>query len=241
MDDELIPDLVEAWCEPGYSEPIYFGKLIVPRDFLTFFNFKTKGKEWVVEFRITVDEDGVPVVEHVLIRGNVERWKLKLVEQHRFQLVEIAFKVVVKTRLPKYMLRKEYEHYGIAGVATLRAFDVIGMTDSNPVLMELPTHLKGVPTDFVRYWGGKTEPVTAKEIKALLKEVSTRSRKKITKSFLKEVADLYRWAEKNGQNPHDVIMNAKGCKHRTSVEWVQKCRNPENNLLPKTKQGKKKI
>jgi hypothetical protein len=238
MDDELIPDLVGAWCEPAESEPVYFGKLIVPRDFLTFFNFKTKGKEWVVEFRITVNEDNVPVVEHVLISGNVERWKLKLVEQHRFQLVEIAFKVVVKTRVPRYMLREEYTP---ETVATLRAFSLLGMPERNPILMELPTHLKGEPADFIRYWGGRNEPVTAKEIKTLLKEVSTRSRKRITKAFLKEIADLYRLAEKNGQNPHDVIMNAKGCKHRTSVEWVQKCRTPEMNLLPPTQQGKKKI
>jgi hypothetical protein len=238
MDDELIPDLVGAWCEPADSEPVYFGKLIVPRDFLTFFNFKTKGKEWGVQFRITVNEDNVPVVEHVLISGNVERWKLKLVEQHRFSLVEIAFKVVVKTRVPRFMLREEYS---VETIATLRALDLLGMPDSNPILMELPTHLKGEPADFIRYWGGKNEPVTAKEIRALLKEVSTRSRKRITKAFLKEVADLYRLAEKNGQNPHDVIMNAKGCKHRTSVEWVQKCRTPEMNLLPPTQQGKKKI
>jgi hypothetical protein len=41
-DLRLIPGLVEAWIEPGQSEPIKYGERIIPELFTALFIFKDK-------------------------------------------------------------------------------------------------------------------------------------------------------------------------------------------------------
>jgi hypothetical protein len=152
-----------AWSEPGQSEPTYLGKHIVPKTFDTIFMFKENGdKDWTAIFTVSVSDLGTPTLDSVVIRQGVDRWKIKLIEQYRYTLLEMALKIVVKTRTPQIMLESEYSPLA---VSVMRAMAKMGVESSNPVVMELPTHLKGVPTTFVRYWDGKADPLTRSELR----------------------------------------------------------------------------
>jgi hypothetical protein len=175
VDKELeafVPGLFMAWAEPGQSEPTYLGSYIVPKTFDTIFMFKERDdKDWLATFTISISDLGTPSLDSVTIRNGVDRWKIKLIEQYRYTLLELALKIVVKTRTPHIMLESEYS---LSAVSLARAMAKLGVGNTDPVLMELPTHLKSVPTKFVRYWDGKADPLTVGELKELAK------RKKIT-------------------------------------------------------------
>jgi len=236
VDKELkafVPGLFMAWAEPGQSEPTYLGKHIVPKTFDTFFMFKEKDdKDWTVIFTVSVSELGTPTLDSVVIRSGVDRWKIKLVEQYRYTLLEMALKIVVKTRTPQIMLESEYSP---VAVSVMRAMAKMGVESSNPVVMELPTHLKGVPTKFVRYWDGKAEPLTRSELSDLTKTINTTLRKQITPKYLKHIADVYTQAVQNDKNPIQAIMDSERVKHRTASDYATKAR--KLGLLPETKPG----
>jgi len=236
VDKELkafVPGLFMAWAEPGQSEPTYLGKHIVPKTFDTFFMFKEKDdKDWTVIFTVSVSELGTPTLDSVVIRNGVDRWKIKLVEQYRYTLLEMALKIVVKTRTPQIMLESEYSP---VAVSVMRAMAKMGVESSNPVVMELPTHLKGVPTKFVRYWDGKAEPLTRSELSDLTKTINTTLRKQITPKYLKHIADVYTQAVQNDKNPIQAIMDSERVKHRTASDYATKAR--KLGLLPETKPG----
>lgn len=236
MDKELkafVPGLFMAWAEPGQSEPTYLGRHIVPKTFDTIFMFKEKDdKDWTVIFTISVSDLGTPSLDSVVIRQGVDRWKIKLIEQYRYTLLEMALKIVVKTRTPQIMLESEYSPLA---VSVMRAMAKMGVESSNPVLMELPTHLKGVPTKFVRYWDGKADPLTRSELSDLTKTINTTLRKQITPKYLKHIADVYTQAVKDGKNPIQAIMDSERVKHRTASDYATKAR--KLGLLPETKPG----
>lgn len=236
MDKELkafVPGLFMAWAEPGQSEPTYLGRHIVPKTFDTIFMFKEKeDKDWTVIFTVSVSDLGTPSLDSVVIRQGVDRWKIKLIEQYRYTLLEMALKIVVKTRTPQIMLESEYSPIA---VSVMRAMAKMGVESSNPVLMELPTHLKGVPTKFVRYWDGKADPLTRSELSDLTKTINTTLRKQITPKYLKHIADVYTQAVKDGKNPIQAIMDSERVKHRTASDYATKAR--KLGLLPETKPG----
>ena len=236
MDKELkafVPGLFMAWAEPGQSEPTYLGRHIVPKTFDTIFMFKEKDdKDWTVIFTVSVSDLGTPSLDSVVIRQGVDRWKIKLIEQYRYTLLEMALKIVVKTRTPQIMLESEYSPLA---VSVMRAMAKMGVESSNPVLMELPTHLKGVPTKFVRYWDGKADPLTRSELSDLTKTINTTLRKQITPKYLKHIADIYTQAVKDGKNPIQAIMDSERVKHRTASDYATKAR--KLGLLPETKPG----
>lgn len=236
MDKELkafVPGLFMAWAEPGQSEPTYLGKHIVPKTFDTFFMFKEKDdQDWTVTFTVSVSELGTPTLDSVTIRNGVDRWKIKLIEQYRYTLLEMALKIVVKTRTPQIMLESEYSPLA---VAVMRAMAKMGVESSNPVEMELPTHLKGVPTKFVRYWDGKADPLTRSELSDLTKTINTTLRKQITPEYLQHIADVYTQAVQNGKNPIQAIMDTERVKHRTASDYATKAR--KLGLLPETQPG----
>ena len=236
MDKELkafVPGLFMAWAEPGQSEPTYLGRHIVPKTFDTIFMFKEKDdKDWTVIFTVSVSDLGTPSLDSVVIRQGVDRWKIKLIEQYRYTLLEMALKIVVKTRTPQIMLESEYSPFA---VSVMRAMAKMGVESSNPVLMELPTHLKGVPTKFVRYWDGKADPLTRSELSDLTKTINTTLRKQITPKYLKHIADIYTQAVKDGKNPIQAIMDSERVKHRTASDYATKAR--KLGLLPETKPG----
>lgn len=236
MDKELqafVPGLFMAWAEPGQSEPTYLGKHIVPKSFDTFFMFKEKDdQDWTVIFTVTVSDLGTPTLDSVVIRHGVDRWKIKLIEQYRYTLLELALKIVVKTRTPQIMLESEYSPLA---VSVMRAMAKMGVESSNPVVMELPTHLKGIPTKFVRYWDGKADPLTRSELSDLTKTINTTLRKQITPKYLKHIANVYTQAVKDDKNPIQAIMDSERVKHRTASDYATKAR--KLGLLPETKPG----
>jgi hypothetical protein len=236
VDKELkafVPGLFMAWAEPGQSEPTYLGKHIVPKTFDTFFMFKEKDdKDWTVIFSISVSDLGSPLLDSVTIRNGVDRWKIKLIEQYRYTLLEMALKIVVKTRKPRFMLESEYD---LVTVASLRAITLLGIESNNPILMELPTHLKGVPTKFVRYWDGKAEPLTRTELSDLTKTINTTLRKRITPEYLQHIATIYTQAELDGKKPVLAIMDSERVEHRTASDYATKAR--KLGLLPETLPG----
>jgi hypothetical protein len=222
-----------AWAEPGQSEPTYLGKHIVPKTFDTVFMFKEKeDKDWTVIFTVSVSDLGTPSLDSVTIRNGVDRWKIKLIEQYRYTLLEMALKIVVKTRTPQIMLESEYSPLA---VAVMRAMAKMGVESSNPVVMELPTHLKGVPTKFVRYWDGKADPLTRSELSELTKTINTTLRKQITPEYLQHITTIYTQAVKDGKNPIQAIMDSERVKHRTASDYATKAR--KLGLLPETTPG----
>jgi len=222
-----------AWSEPGQSEPTYLGKHIVPKTFDTIFMFKENGdKDWTAIFTVSVSDLGTPTLDSVVIRQGVDRWKIKLIEQYRYTLLEMALKIVVKTRTPQIMLESEYSPLA---VSVMRAMAKMGVESSNPVVMELPTHLKGVPTTFVRYWDGKADPLTRSELSDLSKTINTTLRKRITPEYLEHIANIYTQAVKDGKNPIQAIMDSERVAHRTASDYASKAR--ELGLLPETKPG----
>ena len=224
-----------AWAEPGQSEPTYLGKHIVPKTFDTIFMFKEKeDKDWTVIFTVSVSDLGTPSLDSVVIRHGVDRWKIKLIEQYRYTLLEMALKIVVKTRTPQIMLESEYSPLA---VAVMRAMAKMGVESSNPVVMELPTHLKGVPTKFVRYWDGKADPLTRSELTELTKTINTTLRKQITPEYLQHIATIYTQAVKDGKNPIQAIMDSERVKHRTASDYATKARKKEFGFLPETLPG----
>ena len=222
-----------AWSEPGQSEPTYLGKHIVPKTFDTIFMFKENGdKDWTAIFTVSVSDLGTPTLDSVVIRQGVDRWKIKLIEQYRYTLLEMALKIVVKTRTPQIMLESEYSPLA---VSVMRAMAKMGVESSNPVVMELPTHLKGVPTTFVRYWDGKADPLTRSELSDLSKTINTTLRKRITPEYLEHIANIYTQAVQDGKNPIQAIMDSERVAHRTASDYASKAR--ELGLLPETKPG----
>ena len=238
---DFVPGLHTGFCEPGQSEPTALGKFVVPKNFVTVFMFedfdkKTKkwldGDHWEVIFRVSVSDLGTPVLDGLEMYGSITRWKLKLIEQYRYTLLELALKIVVSTRKPRFMLEEEYD---LETVAVLRAITEMGTESSNPILMELPTHLKGVPTKFVRYWDGKAEPLNATELKDLTKTINTTLRKRITPEYLQHIATIYIQAVRDGKKPIHAIMDSERVEHRTASDYSSKAR--KLGLLPETRPG----
>jgi hypothetical protein len=195
--------------------------------------FKENGdKDWTAIFTVSVSNLGTPTLDSVVIRQGVDRWKIKLIEQYRYTLLEMALKIVVKTRTPQIMLESEYSPLA---VSVMRAMAKMGVESSNPVVMELPTHLKGVPTTFVRYWDGKADPLTRSELSDLSKTINTTLRKRITPEYLEHIANIYTQAVKDGKNPIQAIMDSERVAHRTASDYASKAR--ELGLLPETKPG----
>jgi hypothetical protein len=234
---ELIPYLESAFCEPADSEPIYFGKHIVPKTFTAIYSFRDKRPNslWRLRFHISISELETPSLDSLNIENGADRWKIKLVEQYRFQLLELALKLVITTRTPAYMLREEYS---IETVAILRALSQSGYKSTNPLLMELPTGIKGEPADFVRYWDGNPNPTSAKELQELVKLIDTRIRKRVTPEYLQHIARIYTEAVADKENPIKAIMDSEGVAHRTASEYATKARQHEKRFLPPTTSGK---
>jgi hypothetical protein len=250
---DLIPGLKVASVEPGQSEPVSFGEFVAPESFSTWFVFsdeKTK-KEWDLFLTVTVSKLGTPKLFRVEILGNrssnllepdregVERWQLKVVEQYRAQLLSLALRLAIETRWPTVMLRREYS---LENSALSRSLSNAGITQNQRVL-EHPSTITGtLPNgelaDFVRFWDGNREPLTAKQLIELQKLIGTKIRKKITPELLARVAEIYNSdGSQLGGKPTLAVQTELNCtSYRTAQDYVAMARKA--GLIPPTTPGK---
>lgn len=247
QDIRQVPGLITAFVEPAQSEPVLFGEHTIPETFIAFYEFKDKSKTWSVHFFIKVVE-GMPVLTSVTTLGSqlnnghtdtVQRWQLKIVEQYRYQLLELAVEVAITTRWPTVMLRREYN---IKSMAVSRALTGAGMSP-NQIVLEHPSTITGTlpngePADFVRFWDGHPDPITGKELKELQRDIGKSVRRRVTDKFLKEIAGVYTQAVADGLDPITQLVNVYKCRKRTAQEWATKARAPHLGFLPPTTPGK---
>lgn len=244
-----IPGLYEAWVEPGQSEPTTFNDRIIPETFKTYFYFKDKSKTWVLRFEVQITKGGTPLLKSVTTRGSfliggegsdsVQRWQLKIAEQYRYSLLELAVELAIVTRWPTVMLRREYN---AENSFKLRALTQLG-DKPNQIVLEHPSTIKGTmpngePADFVRFWDGNPNPITGKDLIKLQREIGKSLRRRLTDKFLKEVAGVYKQAVADGLDPNVEICNVFKCKPRTAREWTNMARAPHLGYLPITTPGK---
>jgi hypothetical protein len=247
-DIKRVPGLYMAWVEPGQSEPVKFNDRIIPESFTTYLHFRDKSKTWLVEFRVEITKSGTPLLKSVTTTGSklkdgetdsVQRWQLKVVEQYRYQLLELAVELAITTRWPTVMLRREYN---AENMATLRALTGIG-DKPNQLVLEHPSTITGTfksgeVADFVRFWDGNPKPITGKELTQLSRDIGKAIRRRITDKFLKEVAGVYEQAVAVGLNPNTEICNVYKVEPRTARGWTNMARAPHLEYLPKSEPGK---
>ena len=237
MDKELqafVPGLFMAWAEPGQSEPTYLGKHIVPKTFDAIFMFKERdGKEWTAIFTVSVSDLGTPSLDSVAIRQGVDRWKIKLIEQYRYTLLELALKIVVKTRTPSFRDSNEKIYNDKYYEKLLKDGKVELNADNWGEYLNQEPHTE--PVELIRWWDGTADPLTRSELSDLTKTINTTLRKRITPEYLKHIADVYTHAVKDGKNPIQAIMDSERVAHRTASDYASKAR--ELGLLPETKPG----
>ena len=250
MSEDLrrAPGLYSAWVEPGQSEPVTFNDRIIPESFTAIFHLKDKSKTWLLMFNVSITEGGTPLLKSVTTYGSklkdgetdtVQRWQLKIVEQYRYTLLELAVELAITTRWPTVMLRREYN---AENMALSRAMTGLGRKP-NQIQLEHPSTITGTlpngePADFVRFWDGNPNPITGKELAKIQSEINKAVRRRITDKFLKEVAGVYEQAVAVGLDPNVEICNVYGCKARTAREWTKLARAPHLGYLPETSQGK---
>jgi hypothetical protein len=247
-DLRLIPGLVEAWIEPAQSEPIQYGERIIPESFTALFMFKDKSKTWNIDFSIRVTKGGTPLLTSLQALGSkfkdgerdsIQRWQLKVLEQYRYQLLELAVELAITTRWPTVMLRREFN---AVNTSIVRAITQLGHKP-NEMVLEHPSTIKGkLPSgevaDFVRFWNTNIEKVSGKELKKLQLDIGKSIRRRITDKFLKEVAGVYEQAVADGLDPIKHLITVYKCKSRTAQQWATMARAPQLGFLPPTKSGK---
>lgn len=243
-----VPGLYGAWIEPGQSEPVTFNNQIIPETFTAFYDFKDKSKSWLLLFEVKITRGGTPLLKSATTYGSklkdgerdsVQRWQLKIVEQYRYTLLELAVELAIVTRWPTVILRKEAS---AENMAVLRASTQLGHKP-NQIVLEHPSTIKGTlpngePADFVRFWDGHPNPISGKELTKLQRAIGKSLRRRITDKFLKEVAGVYEQAVADGLDPSVEICNVFKCKPRTAREWTNMARAPHLGYLPETTPGK---
>jgi len=239
---DFVPGLHTAFCEPGRSEPTVLGKFVVPENFLTFFMFKDYDKEtktwregdnWTVIFTVSISDLGTPVLDKLEMSGNVARWKIKLIEQYRYTLLELALQIVVKTLTPSFrdaneglFNEKYYEKLLKDGRLELTADNLDEYVNKEP---------RTEPVSIVRWWDGNGEPLSAIELRELKTTINTKLRKQITPEYLQHIATIYTQAVRDGKKPVQAIMESERVEHRTASDYATKAR--KLGLLPETKPG----
>jgi hypothetical protein len=240
--NDFVPGLYEAFCEPGQSEPTLLGKFVVPKTFKGVFMFKDydketkawrKGDDWLVTFTVSISDLGTPVLDGLDISKNVTRWKIKLIEQYRYTLIELALQIVVKTLTPSYRDSNERVFNDKFNDKLLKD----GRIELNASNWDeyLNKETQTEPVNIVRWWTGNSEPLGAIELRELKTTINTRLRKQITPEYLQHIAIIYTQAELDGKKPVLAIMDSERVEHRTASDYATKAR--KLGLLPKTKPG----
>jgi hypothetical protein len=238
--DDFVPGLIEAFCEPGESEPVEFGKFIVPKTFRAIYIFTErdhrkdpKTEKWIVTFTVSVSELGTPVLDSVEISGNVTRSKLKIVEEYRYLLLELSLKIVIKTRTPTFRDISERVFTDDFTEELLANGSVVMDASNWERYLNLSRSSK--EPELVRWWTSNPEPLTRTELQELNKTINTALRRRITPEYLQHIATIYTQAVLDGKNPIQTIMDSERVKHRTASDYATRAR--AKNLLPDTVPG----
>lgn len=239
---DFVPGLYEAFCEPGQSEPTLLGKFVVPKTFRGVFMFKDydketkawlKGDDWLVTFTVSISDLGTPVLDGLDISKNVTRWKIKLIEQYRYTLLELALQIVVKTLTPSYRDSNE-RVFNDKYYEKLLKDGQIELNASNwDEYLNRETQTE--PVNLVRWWTGNSEPLGAIELRELKSTINTRLRKQLTPEYLQSIATIYVQAVQAGKKPIQAIMESERVEHRTASDYATKAR--KLGLLPETQPG----
>ncbi len=117
-----IPNLDGASMDQGDTEWVKFGDYEIPRSFQASFQFKDGARHWGSKFLVGVSKHGTPTLLQVTVLGNidtstgelitdipeneyelggVQRWQLKVIEQYRFQLLEMAIEMALHRHGPR--------------------------------------------------------------------------------------------------------------------------------------------
>jgi hypothetical protein len=247
---EFISNLKSAWVEPGQSEPVTFGDFTAPSNFITFYTFTDEktDRDWEIHFYVSVSKLGTPLLESVQVfgtkptlrtPGGVERWQLKIAEEYRAQLLNLALRLAIETRWPTVMLKSEYNS---ENMAISRALSNAGIKRNQKVLAH-PSEVdftleSGEKGEFVRFWDGNPDALNSNELKKLQKLIGEKTRKKITLELLAEVARIYQdEATRIGGKPTKAVERELNCtSYRTAQDYVALARKAK--LLPETTPGK---
>jgi hypothetical protein len=238
---DFVPGLHEAFCEPGESEPVKFGKFIVPKTFKAIYIFKERksdlgdgleSNDWTVIMTVSISELGTPVLDSVQISGNVTRSKLKIVEEYRYLLLELALKIVVKTRTPTFrdVSQKVFTDRAMEELLTSGRLE---MNASN--WKQYIASGGDKAPEIVRWWTENPEPLTRSELQELNKTINTSLRRRITPEYLERIATIYTQAKLDDKNPVQAVMDSERVEHRTASDYASRAR--KLGLLPETKPG----
>jgi hypothetical protein len=192
-----------------------------------------KGDDWIVTFGVSISDLGTPVLDGLEISRNVSRWKIKLIEQYRYTLLELALQIVVKTLTPSFRDANE-RLFNTRAVNKLRKDGKLEINpeDWDKVLNKKP---RTKPVELVRWWDGNGEPLSAIELRELKTTINTKLRKQITPEYLQHIATIYTQAVRDGKKPVQAIMESERVEHRTASDYATKAR--KLGLLPETKPG----
>jgi hypothetical protein len=122
-----IPNLDMTFLSLDAAKWGKFENYVIPTSFNVRFRFKDGSEHWGAEFAIGMSENETPTLHHVTVYGNVDtnsdpqmavvdwrtnkkdlrgvnRWQLKFIEQHRFQLLEMALATAIHLQVPNLNL-----------------------------------------------------------------------------------------------------------------------------------------
>ena len=116
-----VPNLERATLDFGDTPWVKFENYPIPSSFEVRFGFKDGSNYWGTNFSIRISEHGTPKLLQVTVLGSVDiytdalvtdllenenefhgvdRWQLKVIEQYRFQLLEIAIAAAIHLQGP---------------------------------------------------------------------------------------------------------------------------------------------
>jgi hypothetical protein len=199
----------------------------IPHWYGVTFSFKNKNKVWSSKFRIRVSNQTPELVSVEISGVNQEPYPLWALEmfKKREKLTEAQGKRLVEESARR--ITESVQRYQTDTVAKFQTqlFDravLIGL--QNPYKLQ------------------KDQPVyNAKELKALTKEISKTTRRKVTPALLKQVAEIYLSAETSFPKgkPIEEIKDTLNVSHRRAQEYAQLAR--EANYLPSPQEIRDKV
>ena len=141
----LVKQLNGATLMVGETKWVKFENYPIPSSFRVRFQFGNGTHRWVADFSIEVSKHGTPTLAQVTVFGTpqddfpivritsghipeshgVERWQLKIIEQHRFELLEMAIALAISMQGPN---SKEGEQQWTSMEGSLTAIELKEVT-----------------------------------------------------------------------------------------------------------------